>query len=183
MALVRGERGGNPSARVRKVGHGFNPMAFRQVNFVVKLQLVIQGTVISRLPLDVNTIFFCVNLKIVWYKRPAMTTTGDVVLVYFEEQPVFFARIEEIAADRRRDWCQVRLLIFQVPLSEVTWTIRKEYINGEPFTMTGKAIRLEKVEGCRRPAKEEPHSEPELKKKGMPEGDNVISMFDRKRDA
>jgi hypothetical protein len=132
--------------------------------------------------LDVNTIFSCVNLKIIWYMRAAMATTGDVVLVHLEKQPAFFARIEEIAADRKRDWYQVRLLIFQIPVTEVTWTIREEYIDGEPFTMNGRQIRLEKVEGCRKPAKEGLPSNQDLKKKEAPAVGNVISMFDRKRD-
>jgi hypothetical protein len=114
--------------------------------------------------------------------RAAMATTGDVVLVHLEKQPAFFARIEEIAADRKRDWYQVRLLIFQIPVTEVTWTIRAEYIDGESFTINGRQIRLEKVEGCRKPAKEGLPSDQELKKDEAPAVGNVISMFDRKRD-
>jgi hypothetical protein len=62
-----------------------------------------------------------------------MANTGDVVLIYCEEQPAFFARIEDISSDPKRDWYQVRLLVLQVPLTEVLWILRDEYINGEAF--------------------------------------------------
>jgi hypothetical protein len=32
-----------------------------------------------------------------------------------------------------------------VPLQVVTWILRDVYINGEPYTMGGKAMRIEKV--------------------------------------
>jgi hypothetical protein len=62
-----------------------------------------------------STDFFCVNLKIVWYRLAAMVTSGDVVLSYCEEQPAHFAGIEDISSDRKQDWYQVRLLVFQIP--------------------------------------------------------------------
>ncbi|MEJ2657962.1 MAG: hypothetical protein P8012_12335, partial [Desulfobacterales bacterium] len=74
-----------------------------------------------------------------------MTTENDVVLVYFEDQPVSFARIEDISPDIKKDWYRVKLLLLQVPLQVVTWILRDIYINGEEFTMEGKRIRLEKV--------------------------------------
>ena len=42
-----------------------------------------------------------------------MATTGDIVLIHVEEQPAFFARIEDIAADSKPGWYQVRLLILK----------------------------------------------------------------------
>ena len=48
-----------------------------------------------------------------------MATVGDLVLIHFEEQPAFFARIEDIAADRKPGWYEVRLLILQMPVTEV----------------------------------------------------------------
>ena len=83
-----------------------------------------------------------------WYEYRAMATIGDVVLIYREEQPAFFARIEDISADRKPDWYQVRLLMFQIPLTEATWILREEYINGEAFTINSKSIRMEKITGA-----------------------------------
>ena len=48
-----------------------------------------------------------------------MATIGDVVLIYCEEKPAFFARIEDITADQKRDWYQVRLLVLHIPLTGV----------------------------------------------------------------
>jgi hypothetical protein len=74
-----------------------------------------------------------------------MTTKNDVVLIYYEDQPISFARIEDISPDVKKDWYHVKLLLLQVPLQVVTWILRDIYINGQEFTMEGKKIRLEKV--------------------------------------
>lgn len=74
-----------------------------------------------------------------------MTTENDIVLIYFEGQPISFARIEDISPDVKKDWYHVKLMLLQVPLQVVTWILRDIYINGEEFTMEGKKIRLEKV--------------------------------------
>lgn len=111
-----------------------------------------------------------------------MANTGDIVLIYREEKPLTFARIENIMADRKRDWYQVRLLILRIPLTETTWLLREEYINGEAFTMDGKPIRIEKITGMTRkgrPGVSSNDNDDDDGKSGP--GDNkVISLFDRK---
>ncbi len=74
-----------------------------------------------------------------------MTTENDVVLIYFEDQPISFARIEDISPDVKKDWYHVKLLLLQIPLQVVSWILRDIYISGGEFTMEGKKIRLEKV--------------------------------------
>jgi hypothetical protein len=78
--------------------------------------------------------------------KSAMAAENDIVLVYFEEQPLVFARIEEILPDIKPDWYHVKLLMLQVPLQVVSWILRDVYINGDEFTMDGKKMRLELVE-------------------------------------
>ena len=75
-----------------------------------------------------------------------MATINDVVLIYFEDKPLIFARIEDISPDVKKDWYLVKLLILQVPLQVVTWILREAYVNGDEFTMNEKRMRLEKVE-------------------------------------
>ena len=75
-----------------------------------------------------------------------MATINDVVLIYFEDNPLIFARIEDISPDVKKDWYLVKLLILQVPLQVVTWILKEAYINGDEFTMNEKRMRLEKVE-------------------------------------
>ena len=107
-----------------------------------------------------------------------MTTENDVVLIYFEDQPISFARIEDISPDMKKDWYHVKLLLLQVPLQVVTWILRDIYINGQEFTMEGKKIRLEKVvcpkvKGPPEKEKDKPEEKPEEKK-----GQKVISLAD-----
>jgi hypothetical protein len=74
-----------------------------------------------------------------------MNTENDIVLIYLENSPLAFARIESIEPDIKRGWFHVKLLLLQIPLQVVTWILRDVYINGETFTMGGKEMRLEKV--------------------------------------
>ncbi len=82
-----------------------------------------------------------------------MTAENDIVLIHYEDKPLVFARIEAILADHKPNWYHVRLLMLQVPLQVVTWILREAYIQGEPFTMNGKQMRLERVVA---PPSEEP---------------------------
>ena len=75
-----------------------------------------------------------------------MATEKDIVLIYFEDRPLTFARIEKILPDAKPGWHHVQLLMLQVPLQSVTWILRDAYIDGNPFTMNGKQMRLELVE-------------------------------------
>ena len=74
-----------------------------------------------------------------------MTDEKDLVLIYLEDNPLVFARIEEIQPDAKRGWYHVKLLMLQLPPQVVTWILREAYINGEEFTMGGKKMRMEKV--------------------------------------
>ncbi len=69
----------------------------------------------------------------------------DLILVHIDNKPAFFARVEEFIADHKPRWWHVKMLVLQVPPVLTTWILRKEQINGEPFTMGGTPIRIEKV--------------------------------------
>ncbi len=107
-----------------------------------------------------------------------MPQENDVVLIYIENSPVFFARIEDISADHKKDWYHVTLLILKIPMESIVWLIKDQYINGDEFTMNGKKVRIEKVNPFVKPLKKK-----ELKKYIKPNNDssNVISLFDKKR--
>ncbi len=113
-----------------------------------------------------------------------MSKEGDLVLVHVEDSPAFFARIECVSPDVKLDWYQVTLLVLQVPLVEVTWILKEEYIKGASFTMGGKRVVMEQVVS---PPKEPPSDEGresrgDQKKKATPEKETgkVISLFERK---
>ena len=74
-----------------------------------------------------------------------MATENDLVLIYFEDNPFSFARIESILPDSKSNWYHVKLLLLQMPPQLVTWILRDIYIGGSEFTMNGKRMRLEKV--------------------------------------
>ena len=106
-----------------------------------------------------------------------MTEENDVVIIYFEDQSISFARIEAISPDIKKDWYHVKLLLFQMPLQVVTWILRNVYIDGQEFTMEGKKVRLEKVI-C--PEEIEP-VEKEKATPGKPGNQKVISLADLKK--
>lgn len=78
--------------------------------------------------------------------REKVNREGDLVLVHYENQPVVYARIQAIEPDIKRDWYQVTLLILTIPHQVVTWILREEYVNGAPFTMGGKDMKMERVD-------------------------------------
>jgi hypothetical protein len=112
-----------------------------------------------------------------------MAQENDVVLIYFENKPAGFARIEDISPDpnpRKRDWYHVRLLLLQLPLQVVTWILRDVYIDGEEFTMGGHRMRLELVESPGSP--ETPDKKEEEREVPKPAGGaKIISFTDRKK--
>ena len=109
-----------------------------------------------------------------------MAAENDIVLIYLEDTPLIFARIEEIEPDVKKDWYQVKLLMLQIPLQVVSWILRDAYINGEEFTMQGKRMRLERVV---RPQNdiEVPRREPMTAKVPKKAGGKVISLADMKK--
>ncbi len=69
----------------------------------------------------------------------------DVILVSLAEQPAFFARVEEILPDRKKGWLQLRFRVLTVPPQELTWILEPAQIDGEPFTMGGTPVRMERL--------------------------------------
>ncbi len=78
-------------------------------------------------------------------KQRTSIIENDVILVYIQNQPAFFARVEKIAADKRKGWWQVTLLILNIPLTTITWIVDDEQIRGDEFTMQGIPVRIERV--------------------------------------
>ncbi len=103
-----------------------------------------------------------------------MTQKNDIVLIHLEDQPLAFARIEDISPDIKKDWYHVKMLLLQVPLQVATWILRDTYINGDEFTMGGKKMRLEKIVCLQEPENAE-EKEEELKKST---DQKVISLAD-----
>ncbi len=113
---------------------------------------------------------------------PRMAVENDLVLIYLEDNPLVFARIESILADSKPDWYHVRLLMLQVPPQIVTWILRDVYIDGQEFTMNGKRLRLERVEAPAEPVADKA-TDHEDTPAGAPENGrtNVISLADLKK--
>lgn len=93
-----------------------------------------------------------------------MRREGDVVLVYYQEKPSFFARIEAIQPDVKKNWYQVTLLVLTIPPHAVTWILREEYINGTAFTMGGNPMKLEEVKSVLPTSEQKSELESEEKK-------------------
>lgn len=110
-----------------------------------------------------------------------MTKEGDIVLVYYEDKPAIYARIEAIEFDVKKDWFQITLLLLTIPLQTVTWILREEYINGTIFTMGGHSMRIEKIDS---PviARDQPPGEPISDEKNGHEKGKVIKFNKVKKD-
>jgi len=88
-----------------------------------------------------------------------MTDRGDVILVYIEDQPAFFGRVEDMLPDIKPGWVRLKFLILQVPPTLGEWILRPEYVQGNEFSMGGRKVKIEKVVA---PVEvQEPEPEPE----------------------
>jgi len=95
-----------------------------------------------------------------------MRSEGEVVLIYHQDQPTVYARIEGIAPDVKKGWFQITLLLLTVPAQTVTWILRESYIEGASFTMQDVPVRLETVKGI--PARKETNIPDRSEKKETP---------------
>ena len=84
-----------------------------------------------------------------------MNSIGDVVMIHIDSKPSVYARVESIEADAKPRWFQVKLLFLSIPPQEVTWILKREYIEGSPFTMKDIPIQIVTLEppGGRKPQK------------------------------
>lgn len=113
-----------------------------------------------------------------------MVTTHDIVLIHVDNKPGFYARIEELTADVKPGWWQVRLMVFTFPLQMFTWILDESQLDGAPFTMGGTPIRMERIVS---PVEQE-HIQQEQEEKEQREqagehhnNPKVISLSDRRK--
>ena len=111
--------------------------------------------------------------------RSNMTNINDIILIYFENEPIGFARIEDIQPDKKKDWYHITLLLLQNPPDITTWILKAEYINGTEFTMSGKNVRIEKVES---PYKRKKEKEPENQNKTQKEKSGKVVFLNNKNE-
>ncbi len=121
--------------------------------------------------------------------KKSMTTVNDLLLIYMEDNPLAFARVEDIEPDVKPGWYRIKLLVLQIPPAVVTWILRDSYIDGAEYTMGGKRMRLEKVvvpettltvveNSPQNPGPEKSDAE----KSAGPKTSKVISLADMKKD-
>lgn len=113
-----------------------------------------------------------------------MATIHDLVLVHVDKKPGFYARIDDISPDVKKGWWVVKLLVLTFPLQVYTWILDESQIDGEPFTMGGTPLMLEKLESPVQP--EETLPAPSKKtvsaaEQSETERPKVVSLLDRKK--
>jgi hypothetical protein len=102
-----------------------------------------------------------------------MRNEGEVVLIYYQDQPAVFARIEAIEFDVKKDWYRITLLLLTIPSQTVMWILREAYIDGASFTMNDIPVRIETVEKVSAEREYEGASEP-VKRNVSDKGGTVI---------
>ena len=103
----------------------------------------------------------------------------DVILVYIDNNPAFFARVENIIPDVKRGWWRIKLLILHLPLVVTSWILDEEQIRGADFTMGGTQIRIEKVIAPAEPASSVPNADNETGHKSKPDQEGRILSLHR----
>ena len=108
-----------------------------------------------------------------------MVYENDVILIYFEDKPLAFARVENIYPDHKAGWYHIDLLLLEYPTKLVTWILRDSYLDGGEFTMQGKKMRLEPVAHPEKTNASEIQEEKDKSPKKLGNG-KVISFESRK---
>lgn len=109
---------------------------------------------------------------------------NDVVLIYVDEKPGFYARIDDIIPDEKPGWWQVQLLVLTFPLQTYNWILDEHQLEGAAFTMGGTPLRLAEIVA---PHEEERRQKLELeeerKKAALKEsvGVKVVSLADHRK--
>ena len=111
-----------------------------------------------------------------------MATLNDVILIYLEDAPISFARVESILPDPKKGWFQIRLLMLQIPLQAVTWILKDAYINGEEFQMNGKRMRLEKIHAPKETPAFSRDTDTNQQETAVSKTNNIISFADLKKN-
>lgn len=113
-----------------------------------------------------------------------MATINDLVLVYVDEKPGFYARIDEIAPDEKLGWWQVKLLVLTFPMQVFTWILDDFQIEGADFTMGGTPLRMELIVSpveAERLEEEKAEKERALKARQDGGAPKVISLQERRK--
>ena len=98
----------------------------------------------------------------------------EVVLVFINEEPAFFARVENVKPDIKKKWWQLTLLMLTIPLKTIQWKLDDDQMRGHPFTMKSVPMQIRRVE---RPQEEYAPPSHETKPENN-SSSNVISLFD-----
>ncbi len=88
-----------------------------------------------------------------------MATINDLVLVYLDQKPAFYARINDINPDVKKGWYQVELLVLTLPPQTLVWILEGAHLNGDEFTMGGRPMKLEGIPPKAPPQPESPAPE------------------------
>jgi len=111
-----------------------------------------------------------------------MSNINDLVLVYVDDKPGFYARVEDIVPDVKPGWWQVTLLVLTFPLQVFTWILDEYQLEGADFTMGGTPLRLEDLVSpveLERLEKEKNEKERALRARREGPAPKVISLMDR----
>ncbi len=97
---------------------------------------------------------------------------GELVLIYFDNTPTIYARIEEMRPDRKKGWWQMALLLLTIPAQPLTWILDEDQVRGADFTMQGNPMRIERL--AQTTAAAAPDKTPDKTRRT----NNVVSLFD-----
>ena len=106
-----------------------------------------------------------------------MFSVGQVIIVYVDDEPGFFARVERVQPDRKKGWWQATFLMLAIPLKTTSWVLDDEQMRGQPFTMNGVAMQIKLVESTEEEYFRDAEKQTAENKKDKQSG-NVFSMFD-----
>lgn len=115
-----------------------------------------------------------------------MIKINDVALIYVDQKPGFYARINDINPDEKPGWWHVQLLALTFPLQTFNWLLDEYQLDGAAFTMGGTPLRITELEPLleeERRKKVELEAEETRKKNALKDsvGLKVVSLADHRK--
>jgi hypothetical protein len=104
----------------------------------------------------------------------------DVCMMYVNQFPDCFVRINHMWPDEKKGWWKVNFNRLQIPLVMATWILDENQIRGGEFTMNNVPIRLQLMPIpviAEEPPKEEPPAKPNHLKAVKTGSSKVMSLF------
>lgn len=75
-----------------------------------------------------------------------MLKENDVAIIYVQEIPSGFIRIDDVQPDDKQGWWLITFTKLEFPLQAMTWKLDDDHVNGGDIFMKGVRIKIQAIQ-------------------------------------